>query len=223
MAETYREQPRRAGKTDDARTRLIRAVRAACRAKGIDDENRKAVQVRVIGKASMGDMTPAELAQLLDHLNKGQRAPMGHRAHIGKIRALWWTLYWLGEIDDPDESAIGAFVERQTGITALRFIDHRGAASVIEALKSWAARIGVNWPKPGEHAGPIAEAMADRRAVLSAIGLSLNHLGTISVFYADYVEAAMRVGLPLEKWAAHELDAAIRLMGRKLRRAKGKS
>jgi len=212
---------------DDGRTRMMRAVRAACKSRMIDDESRKAIQLREIGKASMSDMTAQELARLLDHLNKGRRAPMGHRSHVGKIKALWWTLYWLAEIDDPGDGAINAFVERQTGTSALRFLDHRKAASVIEALKGWAGRAGVNWPgadsteaialiSPG-----FTDQLHDRHAVLSAIGGKLQHAGALGDYF-EYVRAALHLPLHQWNWSARELDTAIRMLGKKLRQVKGK-
>src|SRR3546814_5673177 len=100
---------------------------------------------------------------------------MGHRAHVGKIRALWWSLYWLGAIEDPKDRPLDAFVKRQTGMSSLRFLDHRKAASVIEALKSWAAREGVRWPTAErledlrQTNRGIDSGCLDRHAVLAAI------------------------------------------------------
>ncbi|QCI93244.1 regulatory protein GemA [Novosphingobium sp. EMRT-2] len=143
---------RRQGKTSAERLRFYRAVRAACHANKMDDDDRKALQSRLIGKESLSDMTIGEMARLLDHLNRGHTAPAGHRAHIGKVRALWWSLYWLGLVDKSDDRAIGAFVKRQTGVSALRFLDHRHAPAVIEALKFWLEREGVQWPTSEETA-----------------------------------------------------------------------
>lgn len=126
MAKTVHTQPsRQCGKAAVERTRLYRAVHAACRANGMDDDDRKALQSELFGKPSLSDMTTGEIARLLDYLNRNRKAPAGHRAHIGKVRALWWSLYWLGEVEQTDDRAIGAFVKRQTGVAALRFLDRR--------------------------------------------------------------------------------------------------
>lgn len=153
MAKTVHTQPsRQCGKAAAERTRLYRAVHAACRANGMDDDDRKALQSELFGKPSLSDMTTGEIARLLDYLNRNRKAPAGHRAHIGKVRALWWSLYWLGEVEQTDDRAIGAFVKRQTGVAALRFLDHRHAPAVIEALKAWLQRVGVEWPTGEETA-----------------------------------------------------------------------
>lgn len=219
---------RRSGKTEHGRQRLIIAIRAACKRQGIDDDMRKDIQSTLIGKASMSDMSVGDLGRLLDHFNKGWKGPMGHRAHIGKIKALWWSLYWLGALDDPGDRAISAFVERQTGVSALKFLDHRKAASVVEALKSWAERIGVKWPDPANtatiaiYSQAYTDAHADRHAVLAAIGDALKADGVLRTFYVFYLQSAMNLPANHHMWTTAELDTAIRLLGRKLRLMKGK-
>jgi len=46
-----------------------RAVFAACRAQGLDDDTRRALQKRLTGKDSLAEMSPREVARVLDHLN----------------------------------------------------------------------------------------------------------------------------------------------------------
>jgi len=200
----------------DSRRKLMGAIRAACARHGLDDDARRDVQIGVTGKASMKDMDLAELGKVLDRLNRDWKGPQGHRAHIGKIRALWWTLYWLGATDDTRDRTIDTFVRRQTGIAALRFLDHTKAASVIEALKSWAGREGVEWP-------PTPDLLSDRRAVVAAIWRALRERRIVGqVEPGGYAASAIDVGDDPAKWTAHELDAVIKLLGKRLRRAIGK-
>lgn len=206
----------------DSRSALIRAVRAACRAQGIEDDDRRALQVELTGKASLGQMSPAEIGKVLDRLNKGRKAPMAHRPHTAKIRALWWSLYWLGAIDQPSEKALNAFVKRQTGRSALRFLDARAAAGVIEALKAMAAREGVAWPEPGA-AGD--GAVAERRAVLDALWRRRCTLARMP-HLADARGLGQAVGPLLggdlpdpARWGPKALDQAIRHVGKAVRRA----
>lgn len=230
MVETvYIKSARRSGKTAAERTRLYRAVHAACRSNGLDDDERKAIQSELFGKPSLSDMTMAEIARLLDHLNRNRKAPAGHRAHIGKVRALWWSLYWLGEVHETDDRAIGVFVKRQTGVSALRWLDHRSAPSVIEALKSWLGRVGVNLPasadtvlvqqrKPqftANHHERIAVVHAQRAKMdqidhssgrrTSAYIASLGRAGTIGLFDLEIAE----------------LDGLIRHLGETIRKGQG--
>ena len=148
----------------DARTRKMRAVLAACRRLGIDDDARKELQLEVIGIGSLADMDERQIGRLLDHLNRDWKGSTTDRAHIGKVKALWWSLYWLGAIDEPGDRGLSGFVKRQTGIASLRFLDHRHAHSVIEAIKAWLEREGVIWPEP-----PLDGSLEQRQAVLDAI------------------------------------------------------
>lgn len=213
------ECSRRCGKTISERTRMYRAVHAACRKNGLDDDDRKAMQVEICGKASLSDMTVAEIARLLDRLNRNSKAPAGHRAHVGKIRALWWSLFWLGEVESSDDRAIGAFVKRQTGINALRFVDHKSAPAVIEAMKSWLDRAGVAWPDPANMARIAAmnpgftATHGDRIAVLRAINARLGVVGIPAEIVLGQDGEAF--GLTVEM-----LDMMIREQGAKLRAAR---
>lgn len=206
-----------AGK-NDSRARLIRAVRGACKRVGLDDDDRRVLQREATGKDSLGDMNLHEIGLVLDRVNRGYTAPAsGQGAHQGKVRALWWSLYFLGLVDEADRG-LDAFVRRQTSVSALRFLDHRQAHSVIDALKSWLAREGVEWPR-----GPHNE-VGERSAVLRAIWAKLENLGAVSRRgMSEYVAAALSIP-PREQreWTAREYDAAIRQLGKRLRRELGR-
>jgi hypothetical protein len=218
MAETLKSLPRGKGKSNYVRAHLYRAVHAAIRANGMDDDDRKALQQQLFGKASLSDMSDAEISMLLNRLNKDRnnKAPAGHRAHVGKIRALWWSLYWLGEVESSDERAISAFVKRQTNVSALRFVDHRTAPAIIEGLKSWLARVGVEWPSGDLHAITAARhpgyspAHADRIAVLRALGARLGEVGIPADI--DLGELGQPCAMSIE-----QLDGLIRERGERVR------
>jgi phage gp16-like protein len=75
------------------------------------------------------------------------RRPLAQTAWARKLRALWLALYHLGEVSEPSEDALAAFVERQTrvdgrGVDALQWLSPDQARLVIEALKAWCARAG---------------------------------------------------------------------------------
>jgi hypothetical protein len=228
VAEPAPGRQRPAAPPDDRRIRLIRAVRGACRQQGIDDDDRKALQQQIVGKASMSDMTIAEMARLLDHLNRGTPGPAVSRPHVAKAKALWRTLYCLGEVDDDSDRALGTFVKRMTGVAALRFLDHGRAAIVIEALKSWAERAGVRWPNEAETCAITAKqpdftiGKHDRHAVVSAMLVALANGGALLSPSEAYLRSALGLGPNHWLWTAPELDECIRLLGRKMRKMKGK-
>jgi len=216
------------GRTD-SRTKLNGAVRAACRRLNICDEDRKAIQLEVTGKASMGDMTLAEIGKVLDRLNRDYKAPMGHRGHVGKIRALWWTVYWLGAVAEPNDRALDAFVARQTGKQRIQFLGPREAFRVIEALKAWAGREGVVWPDEArlrelrQTSPGIDMPRLERHAVLEAIAAKLRELRVLHSCHIGYSQKALGLAVNHHAWSARDLDQAIRFLGKKVRRAIGKA
>lgn len=212
------------GRTD-SRNRMVQAVRAAARRLRMDDDDRHSIQLEVTGKASMSDMTLAEIGKVLDRLNRDWKGPMGHRAHVGKIRALWWSLYWLGAVDRPDEQALDAFVKRQTGKERITFLGHKEAYRVIEGLKSWLLREGVRLGDEERLAALIGTnphmtiALLDRHAVADELGRRLHgHRKLITSDWTRYCERAVGLHCNHLAWTERELDACIRTLGKMLRR-----
>jgi phage gp16-like protein len=228
MAQSFKSLAGRALRTadgkSDSRKRLIGAVRAAAQRTGLADDDRRALQAQITGKSSLSDMTLAEIGRVLDHLNRGWQ-PTGNRATTPKIRALWWTLYWIGAVNDASPRAIDAWVKRQSGCASLRFVDHAAAAPMIEALKSWASRAGVRWPSAEDlNAAQIGHAaltmqQLERHAVIRAIAEQLIDRGDMRFNgHLPYLRSALGLGANQWAWTAHELDAAIKLLGKRHRR-----
>lgn len=227
---TARRAPRTRAAADTPEAKLMRAIMAACKRQGIDSDTRYAVQKRIIKKDSMTKMTVAELTQLRDHFNRGWKGPRSQRPHVGKIRALWWSLYWIGAIERPDDEALNAFVKRQAHIQHINFLDHRHAAPVIEGLKGWLEREGVMWWSAEQVAdvaagsrivdgSPFTQAEADRHAVLDALGDRLDRAGLLAKFALyDWIGNAVERPTPNQwSFSAAELDEGIKRLGKKYR------
>ena len=206
----------------------IRAVHAACRELGLDAEDRHALQQRVVGKASLTEMTGDELSRVLDALNGPRRRPrrddLPRAATAAKLRALWLSGYHLGVVRDRSDRALAAFVRRQTGLDAARWAHHPAdAARAIDGLKGWIGRAaGVDWSPHATTAGPRD---APRARVLEAQWRRLADLGEVRIAdlaaldaYADrFARAPGRRGyLALSDGRA---DALIRHLGERIRRA----
>lgn len=135
----------------------IRAVHAACRAQGIDDDTRKAIQVSVTGKASLKDMSALDLSDLLNHLNKRasgkaanewsfvfQLAPE-RRAYGKKIYRLAER---IGALQKPPVPVMSkAYIEgissRMTGTDhPLQFCDCGQLHKIVQALEVYVKRHG---------------------------------------------------------------------------------
>jgi hypothetical protein len=139
--------------TAPARTRLIGAVHAAKKAAGLDDDTYRAKLQLIVGKNSAKDCSDAELRTVLDTMNgKSSYAPAkADSPHARKALALWISLYALGGISDPSEKALRAWVKRQHHVDDLAFVRASDGFAVVEGLKQWCARLGVQW---GAYADP---------------------------------------------------------------------
>ncbi len=160
-----------------------KAIHAGCRQLGIDEDGRRAIYLRVVGKDSQSDMTEAEKERVVAELRnlgferRDARRPDGRLKLSGKyapkLQALWIAGWNLGIFENRDDAALEAFVKRQTGLDAVRFCrDQVDANKAIEALKAILAREGgVNWKvryaEPGDaHKIAYAQWMLLRRLTL---------------------------------------------------------
>lgn len=143
-----------------ART-LQRMIHAGCRQLGIDEDTRRDLQLVATGKASLADMSEAELQRVVSALkdrgfNTGfntaekasrRRAP---RADLRYVHVLWGLLGQAGHLDRPGRDGLNAFVRSRFGsswgaevidIDALR--DAGQINAVIKALQSMCRRHGI--------------------------------------------------------------------------------
>ena len=200
------------------RNRLIGRVHAAASRWGLDEDARRALQLRVAGKSSCADMTVGELERVLAELRR--HSPRGAGAgHQRKVKALWISLYYLGVVDDRRDSAIDAFVRRQAKVDALRFLTPSAASAVIEALRGMAARDGgVDWD--GWTGNPPIK--GDQVHVVHAIWGRLERLGVLKAPAVFGLPGyGKRMGLPDDprRYEAAHWDTLIRTLGRRLRDA----
>lgn len=155
------------------RNGLIAKIHAMKRELALDDDSYRDLVERVTGKRSCKTLGMAQLEAVKDEFvrlgaGKRRKAPprrAGARRMVtggqaSKIRALWLSLYHLGEVDDPAESALAAFVMRTTGIEALDWLGPDDADKAIRALRGWCKRVGFEEPD----AAKTAEIDAERRS-----------------------------------------------------------
>jgi len=99
-------------------------------------------------KSSTADLSLDELKDLctfLDELSGKTPQPKNQKSGKGdpqaqKIWRLWQELHGAGEVRDPSEKALNAFVKRQTKVESYKWLNRYQASSVIEALKKWQKR-----------------------------------------------------------------------------------
>lgn len=136
-----------------------KAIFAACKALGLSAEERHDVQRTVTGKASLTEMTPAELERLRDHLNrrtKGPAKPVNEWAFVFKLAAdrqpygkkLFRLAEQLGALQDPPVPVISkAYLEgisaQMRGTTQpLEFCDAGQLHQLVQALAVYLKRHG---------------------------------------------------------------------------------
>lgn len=140
---------------------LQRTIFVACREMGLDSDARHDLQLRVTGKASLSDMDEPELRAVINDLKakgfrlaRGTRRPRARRADVRYCHVLWRLLHEAGAVHTPGAMGLNAFVrsrfEQAWGYTPID-IDAMQETSeisdVVEALKQWCDRVGVD-PAP---------------------------------------------------------------------------
>lgn len=144
------QYPTRFKQADLAR-REIQLIHIARQQTGMDEETYRALLSDRFGLKSSTDMDWRQRKQLLDHFKtlgfkvtpskaKPQSRKLADDPQSKKIRALWLELHTAGKVRNPDESALAAFVKRQTKVEALQWLSASQASAVIEELKKWLAR-----------------------------------------------------------------------------------
>lgn len=155
----------------------IVAIHALKKAAALDDDGYRELLSGVAGVRSAKDLTGNGAVAVIDRLKvlsgqapgrlEGSRKPAGaldlDGPYAGICRALWISGWHLGIVENRQDTALVAFVRRQTGIDHLNWVrDAADGNKVVEALKAWLAREGgVMWPRGQE---PVAR----KRAIVSA-------------------------------------------------------
>lgn len=149
---------------------LKRMIHVACRELGLDTDSRRDLQLVATGKASMADMSDAELRKVVEALKQRGFKPCGSsyytsgksggksrsraqapRADIRFIHVLWRQLGDAGVLKRPDRDGLNAFIRSRfqgkwqsvpIDVDALR--DASQINDVIRALKDMCLRNGVD-------------------------------------------------------------------------------
>jgi hypothetical protein len=133
---------------------LQKAVHA-CRRKvaGLEDEAawrgflaRATATATAPGVDSVRDMTMQQMVLVVEALHAAgapkARAKLAE-AHLRMARGLWIELHRAGVVKHGSDAALDAFVRRTTKVGCLAWCGPDQANKVIEALKDWSKRKGV--------------------------------------------------------------------------------
>lgn len=143
----------------------LAAIHMAQKALGLSKEDASALKLNVTGHYSAADMTALQRRQYLAHLatlqahaavTRGEKPayspkrPAQQRTADDdqderwyKARALWAALGAAGQVHTNTDTALMAYVKRQTHVEQWRWLNSHQVNSVIEALKRWCRRAGV--------------------------------------------------------------------------------
>ena len=139
-------------KTGD-KPRLIRLIHVAKRDLALDDEAYRDMVEQVTGQTSAAALSVLQLERLLGHMKKcgfKVKASIGTRTQAqslqaSKMRALWLLLHQADVVRDSSEQALASYVKRITGVEALQWLNTAQCSLVIESLKKWCKRTGVEY------------------------------------------------------------------------------
>lgn len=140
---------------------LQRMIHVGCKQLGLDNDTRHDLQLVATGKASMADMTDADLQKVVEALRqrgfktgfktaaKGRYAP-APRADLKLVHVLWGLLGEEGALKKPGRDGLNAFLrtrfEQKWGAVPIDVDALQDAGQindVIRALKDWCKRAGV--------------------------------------------------------------------------------
>lgn len=206
-----------------------RAIHALKKTLRLTDDDYRAMMSGVTGQTSAKMLSDRQAEQLILHMKglagqqNGASIPTSRRPSLtvsgkfGKVlQALWLSAWNLGVVENRDDAALIAFVERQTGQAHTRFlVDPEEAVKAIEALKGWIAReSGVEWHR---------DATISKQRVCAAIHAKLAAFdpGAPRVF-DDWEAIGADHGLPLsfDAYESRDFDRLAKIMGAHLRKAR---
>lgn len=214
---------------DAVKRKMVAKIHIARKDLAIEDAAYRALLERVTGRDSCKSMSNAQLGRVLEEFKRlgwsekprkraGSR-PMATTEQAGKIRALWLSLYHLGEVRDPSEDALTGYVKRMSGVADLRWLTPRKADAVIKGLRGWCERIGWDVPSGDNTAFYIKYSLFGRQCILAL---------RLEVCPAFVSELEHRRGAATAEWVSNghdreselKLDGLIEKLGAEIRRLK---
>lgn len=126
----------------------LRLVHLAKRRLGLEDDDYRRILATVAGVTSSRELTEAGFCQLLDVFarlgftsssaaaNFGRRDGFATTGQVAAIRRLWAAYH----ADPTSDAALGRWLERSWGVSALRFVTADQAPRIIGVLKAMSAR-----------------------------------------------------------------------------------
>lgn len=197
----------------------LKKVQIARKELRLDDETYRSVLERLTGHRSAADCNDDQLKVVLEEFKAkgwtprvvagGQKArkPASRKARPAdhpsakKARALWLSLWNLGEVRDPSEAALEAMARRQLKVEQLQWADQAMVYKLIEALKAMAERAGWSQDTSGYPKGTDLVKVL-KLNLIRVQGARLGFIRSVVEYYS---------------WSHAELDGVIRDQGVRIR------
>lgn len=212
-------------------------VQIARRDLGLAEDDYRSILERLTGKTSAAACSDTELGRVLDEfkakgwiaarrVEKAQPSdraakskPADHPA-AKKARALWLSLWNLGEVRDPSEAALEGFARRQLKVDRLQWADQGQTYKLIEALKAMAERAG--WSQDVSGVGPTIVVRVLKGRLVEAQWRRIcdrSAIGTITLQAWASNEGMRFCDGDVQTWPAYQVELAISTFGKRIREA----
>jgi phage gp16-like protein len=109
---------------------------------GLDDATYRGILWERYHRGSAAELSASQAADLIDLFREKGWRPVS-AGQRGLIHVLWHKLETAGAIRHPGEPALSTFIEHATGKNDLKRLTVHEASRVIEMLKKWLERAGV--------------------------------------------------------------------------------
>jgi phage gp16-like protein len=198
-------------------------VQIAKRDLGLDDGDYRALLFDLTGYSSATQCSVTQLNSVLDHFRsrgwkhkaKGNARYAAQADHptAGKARALWLSLWHLGEVPTKNEEGLEGFARKQIGCERLQWANQGHSYKLIEALKGRCVRAGFN-PEAKTVRGIKLNLLYTLLKKLQAVGLAdmdWDVADTVAAYFGDDVVR------PVSEIKDSELDTIAGLFGDRLR------
>lgn len=143
----------------ERKARLIRLIHVGRRDLHMEEDTYRRILIDLTGKESAKDCRAYQLERVIDHMKRagfkvrtpkksaaGTTRQLAHGGWYSKVRAVWLQLHTWGGIDSPSETALAAYVKRQSGVDDMRWarLPEGHDIMILEGIKKWAARVGMD-------------------------------------------------------------------------------
>lgn len=135
------------------KTNLIKLIHVGKTKLALDDELYRDILKSTTGKTSSKELNIAQLEAVLDRFkqlgfeveskNKSGVKNLANDDQSKLIRHLWLKLHEVGEVRNSSEKALAKFVEKRVGVSALQFMSSNHADMIINHLRQWCKRCGI--------------------------------------------------------------------------------